>query len=80
METVVELYFDGELKECKVSIDRNGEYLCEAEDGSGSFAKFPKDSDLDAEVERYNTYNSKEVEVIEDVVYGEVETNTVDEN
>jgi len=74
METV-ELYFDGIKKVCEVSVDRNGEYLCEAEDGS--FTKFAKDSDFDAEVERYNSFNDKEVEAIPDVVYGAVETNTV---
>jgi hypothetical protein len=77
MAETVELYFDGVLKECKVSIDRNGEYLCEAEDGS--FAKFPKDSDLAEEVEFYNKHNDKEVEAIEDVTYGAVEVTPSEE-
>lgn len=51
----VTLIFDGEEKECTVTVDRNGEYVCEAEDGS--FLKFPKDSDLDEEVEAYNEKN-----------------------
>ena len=54
LETV-ELKFDGELKECTVTIDKNGEFLCETE--NGDFVKFPKDSDLAEEVDRYNEAN-----------------------
>lgn len=71
MAETVELYFDGILKTCTITEDSNGEYVCESEDGN--FTKFPKGSDFDAEVERYNAANDKEVEVIPDVVYGEVE-------
>ena len=53
---IVKLMFDGVTKDCEVSIDSNGEYLCLATDGR--FIKFPKDSDLADLVEKHNTANS----------------------
>ena len=76
MKTQVDLMFDGLLKTCKISRDRNGELLCEAEDGQ--FVKFPGKGDFDAMVEAYNKENDKPVEAIADVVYGEVTTFTED--
>lgn len=54
LETV-ELKFDGELKECTVTVDKNGEYVCETE--NGDFVKFPSNCDLEAEVEKHNESN-----------------------
>ena len=72
MENKIELMFDGVLKECVQKEDRNGEYLFEAEDGS--FVKFPSEGNLNEMIEAHNEANKEKVEVIPDVVYGEVET------
>jgi hypothetical protein len=72
MKETVELMFDGVLKECKVTKDRNGEYLCETEDKE--FVKFPSKGDFDKMVKAYNEQNSEKVEAIPDMVYGEVTT------
>src|SRR5690348_8720404 len=75
-----ELYFDGVAVECERQPDRNGEHLFVATDGSGRFVKFAEDVDLNEAIARYNELNSKEVEVIEDVKYGDVITHDKDGN
>lgn len=62
------IMFEGVLKECECVIDRNGEYLCRAEDGD--FAKFSKEGDLDELIEAHNDANSVVPEIIPEVVYG----------
>ncbi len=71
-ETKVELMFDGILQECVLKEDRNNELLYVADDGQ--FVKFPVTVDLEEAIENHNDANSKEVEVIEDVSYGDVTT------
>ncbi len=75
--------FDGEPRECSVTIDRNGEYLCETgsvEDGSYRFAKFHSEADMDEAVARHNEVNAEVPEVIPEVAYGEVTTFDKDGN
>jgi hypothetical protein len=75
----VELMFDGELVECSLVEDRNGEILYEAEDKR--FVKFPADAeDLDALIEAHNEANRDEPEIVPDVVYGDVITFDKDGN
>ena len=64
--------FDGIEKICKVTKDRNGEWLCEAEDGD--FTKFPSEGDLEEMIYRHNLANSKEVEIIPEIIYDDVIT------
>ena len=68
--------FDGVEEECTVTIDRNGEYLCEAP--SGRFAKFGKQEDLEEAAQIHNEVYSEIPEIIPEVTYGEV--TTFDEN
>ena len=52
MAKIVQIYFDGEKKDCLVQTDDNGEVTCMARDGR--FVKFPappKDADLDKYVD-----------------------------
>jgi hypothetical protein len=74
----VKLMFDGIEKECTISIDRNGEYLCEAEDGS--FAKFLVTETFEEDVAAYNEANSKEVEIIPEIIYENVVYRDADGN
>lgn len=68
----VELYFDGNPVQCERQDDRNGEHLFVAP--NGRFVKFAADVNLDEAVARHNEFNSKKVEKVKDVVYGEVTT------
>lgn len=56
MAKIVEIYFDGDLKECLVQTDQNGEYVCTARDGQ--FVKFPKGVDLDQAIVLHNNDES----------------------
>jgi hypothetical protein len=51
----VNIHIDGESVEAKVETDSNGEIIVTAE--NGRFLKFPKDSDLKAEVKKHNNAN-----------------------
>ncbi len=53
----VKLMFDGVLKECLVTTEKNGEVTCIAKDRS--FVKFPKGVKLDAAVKKHNEANKK---------------------
>lgn len=79
MENVPEtldLYFDGVLKTCTLTEDPKAqlkEYLYIAEDGR--FTKFASEyaegDSFEEAVERHNKANNHQVEIIQDVVYGE---------
>lgn len=49
--------FEGELKECLVTVDSAGEYVCYAK--NGRFIKFPAGSDLDALAAEHNAENGE---------------------
>lgn len=66
------------MHECTVTIDRNNEYLCEAD--NGRFAKFPSDANLEEAVAKHNEANSTIPVVIPDVEYGKVITFDEDGN
>lgn len=66
MAQTVNLYFDGVEKECTVEVDRNGEFVCTA--GDGSFIKFPKGSVLKTVAKAHNKANSAPVDLAEEPV------------
>ena len=72
MEEIVELYFDGVLKECRREEDRNGEHLFVADDGR--FVKFPATGSLEEMIAKHNKANDNVPDIIPDVEYGEVIT------
>ena len=75
-ETVT-LYFDGEPHECAIREDGKGNYVCKAD--NGRFARFSKEN-FENEVEHFNAYGARVVEIIPDVVYGKVITFDKDGN
>lgn len=76
MESTVKIIFDGEEKTCKVTVDRNGEYLCESEDGR--FVKFPAEVDLTEAIAAHNEVNNVEVEyAMPDDVYNVIDNTKV---
>lgn len=73
----VVLYFDGEPHECSLREDGKGNYVCKA--SNGRFARFSI-ADFDEEVEHFNLYGARSVEIIKDMVYGKVITFDKDGN
>lgn len=57
-DTITNLYFDGMLKECTVTKDRNGELVYETVD-KYHFAKFPDSENLDLLLKLHNEANKK---------------------
>lgn len=72
MAEIRELMVDGQPTKFTRQADRNGEYLYVAEDGR--FVKFPKEVNIEEAIARYNEANSNQVEIVQDVTYGRVET------
>lgn len=52
----VEIIIDGSMQECEVTIDENGETVCEVTSGDskGRFVKFPKGANLIKSVKEHN--------------------------
>lgn len=61
---------DGELAECLVRVDGNGEFACyskpDERNPAGRVFFFPKDSDLREEVKRHNRVNAEKPIFAED--------------